>query len=73
MDPCIKAGLNSSFVKLVQMIKQKMKRVLIVQIQFLNLSLVELDLGKVKVNSGLRVVQTQVIFFNQCRKEADPI
>ena len=44
------------------MIKQKMKRVLIVQIQFLNLSLVELDLGKVKVNSGLRVVQTQVIF-----------
>ena len=73
MDPCIKAGLNSSFVKLVQMIKQKMKRVLIVQIQFLNLSLVELDLGKVKVNSGLRVIQTQVIFFNQCRKEADPI
>ena len=73
MDPCIKAGLNSSFVKLVQMIKQKMKRVLIVQIQFLNLSLVELDLGKVKVNSGLRVVQTQVIFFNQCRKETDPI
>ena len=46
LQPTTKAGLNSNSVKLDQMIQQKMKLALIVQIRLLNWNLVVLDIGR---------------------------